>query len=222
MNHLRRMRQQQNGFTLVELLVAVSIFAILMTMIGTALASAARSVDNSKQLNEVNEEARLAIVRMSRELRQSRSIESVTQLSDGSGFASAITFDVDFDGDGYIEATAADPEVLTYRYRTDLSGAGNGQIELTANDAAGTATVRPVVSGHVSDFHIELRSSLWGCDGNGDGITTWQEIDTSTSSNCPHPGHNGLFELEGEVALSGRWPGGGTGCTRTVPVGVGC
>ncbi len=30
-----------------------------------------------------------------------------------------------------------------------------------------------------------------------------------------------LFELEGEVALSGRWPGG-TGCRRTVPVGVGC
>jgi len=33
---------------------------------------------------------------------------------------------------------------------------------------------------------------------------------------------NRLLELEGEVALSGRWPGGGTGYRRTVPVGVGC
>ncbi len=41
----------------------------------------------------------------------------------------------------------------------------------------------------------------------------------------PRRRHTSLGNLAlrtGEVALSGRWPGGGTGCRRTVLGGVGC
>ncbi len=47
-------------------------------------------------------------------------------------------------------------------------------------------------------------------------------VPTVDTLDCVAWATNGLFELEGEVALSGRWPGGGTGCRRTVLVGVGC
>ena len=174
------------------------IFAVLMAMISGAVLSSAKAVDNAKQLNDINEEARLALLRFERELRQAVVVNSADLFATGTyagrGYASSITFSVDFNGDGVIEATAPDPETLTYRYAPGT--AGNGQIQLTADDAAGSAVVRPILSGHVSDFHFELRSSLYSCDTNADGITTWQELDTSPATGCPHPNNNGLDSNE--------------------------
>jgi prepilin-type N-terminal cleavage/methylation domain-containing protein len=193
-HRLMRMRKDCRGFTLVELLVAMTIFGVLMSMVTGAVMSVARAVDNTKQLNDVNEEARLALVRMQRELRQAQVVNAADLFTTGTsgtnGWASSITFSVDFNGNGVIEPNAPDPETLTYRFVADASG--NGQIQLTANDASGTSIVRPILSGHVSDFHMELRSSLYSCDTNGNGITTWQELDSSTLAACPHPNNNGL------------------------------
>ncbi|MBC7677506.1 MAG: type II secretion system protein [Pseudorhodobacter sp.] len=186
--------QDEQGFTLVELLVSMTIFAVLMAMVTGAVLSNARAVDNAKQLDDINEEARLALLRMERELRQAQVVNAADLFTTGAagtaGWARSITFSDDFNGDGVIQAVASDPETLTYRYLPDASG--NGQIQLTADDASGTAVDRPILSGHVSDFHLELRSSQYSCDANGDGITTWQELDTSTQAACPHPNNNGL------------------------------
>ena len=196
---MRRLRKQlpegeEQGFTLVELLVSMTIFAVLMAIVGGAVLSNARAVDNAKQLDDINEEARLALLRMERELRQAKVVNAADLFTTGAagtaGWARSITFSVDFNGDGVIQPIAPDPETLTYRYVPDA--AGNGRIQLTADDASGTAIDRPILSGHVSDFHLELRSSQYSCDVNGDGITTWQELDTSTQAACPHPNNNGL------------------------------
>ncbi len=192
---LERARSSDHGFTLAELLVAMTVFGVLMAMVTGSVLSSARAVDNVKQLDDINEEARLALVRMERELRQAVRVDAAelftTGTYAGTGYASSVTFSADFNGNGVVEPSSADPETLTYRFVPGAT-AGDGQIQLTADDASGTATVRPILSGHVSDFHLELRSSLYACDTNGNGTTTWQELDTSPLAACPHPNNNGL------------------------------
>ena len=181
------------GFTLVELLVSMVIFGVLGSMIASTVLSSARAVDNTKQLDDINEEARLALLRMARELRQAQRVDAAQLFTSGAygaaGYATSLTFSSDFNGDGVITPGGSDPETLTYRY---APSGNNGQIQLTANDAAGAAVVRPILSGHVTNFRFELRSSQYSCDTNGNGITTWQELDTSTNAACPHPNNNGL------------------------------
>lgn len=199
----RLMADRQGGFTLVELLVAMGLFTVLVTITMPALISTRDSTDTTKAVNDANEEARVALNRMSRELRQASEIRGATLFTSGpyatAGFADSLTFGVDFNGNGTIEANAVDAEILTYRFVPDVNGAGNGQIQLSANDPSGTLVVRPILAAHVSDFHMELRSSLWQCDKVdpitlvADGVTTWQEVDTNTAAACPSPDNNGTL-----------------------------
>lgn len=200
MNPLRSLRERAScdeGFTLVEMVVAIGLFSILLALTMPAVLSARQSTETAKQLNDANEEARLALNRMSRELRQASEISAASLFSTGpyaaAGYANSLTFGADFNGNGTIDPTAVDAEVLTYRFTPDPSGNGDGQIELVANDPLGVQVVRPILAGHVSDFSIQLRSSLWQCDANSDGKTTWQELDVNTAP-CPSPDNNNTLD----------------------------
>lgn len=179
------------GFTLVELLVAMALFAVLGTLLlGFALSSAGVT-DRVGATTDATSEARLALQRMSRELRQAQDLSGA--VVDSRGRVTALTLRVDFDGDGVIDSDAADPEVLTYRY--DAAGQ---RLTLTANDADGTSITRPVLAGRVTSLDIGLRSSLWVYDSDGDGATTWQELDASSLGNrngAPDGAEIGLVDL---------------------------
>lgn len=191
-----RVGRDDKGFTLVEVLVAMVIFSLLMTVAMAITMASRRSVTQTKQIDDANEEARLALNRIARELRQAKEIDGVVLYSVGayaaSGYGKEITFGVDFNGDGTIDPNATDAELLTYKYVA--SPTGNGKILLQANDAAGNPVVQPVLAGNVSDFHLELYSSLWVCDSNGDGRTTWKELDTNAAAACPHPDNNNTLD----------------------------
>lgn len=170
------------GFSLIEVLVAITLFGLLSTMLlGFALSTSAvsRSVDDAGGLTG---ESRLALERLSRELRQAREIKAVTLPPSGSPGSTAITLWTDFNNNGTEDLGAADPEVLTYRWEP-----GSRQLTLTANDASGTAVSRPVLAGEVTGFTLLLRSSLWqhdGADGSApDGTVSWQELDRSSIGN---------------------------------------
>ena len=166
----------QAGFSLVELLVAVTLFSVLGgTLMATVLASKS-SVAATRETHDLNEEARLALNRMSRELRQAKEIISVSapttinSVARPSG-AVSVTFGVDFDGSGGIDANAADPEVLTYQW-------DGSQILLIANDTSGNPVISPVLSGKVTDFALDYYSSDYRRDCSPvDGLTNWREID---------------------------------------------
>src|SRR3546814_321436 len=128
-------------------------------------------------MTRVSEETRLAMERLTRELRQATQVLSVA-LPASPGGATALTFWTDFNGNGVQDLNAADPEVLTYRWRPDTQS-----LTLTANDASGTATTQPVLAAAVSNFTLELRSSAWQHDANGDGNTTWLEVDHAVGNN---------------------------------------
>lgn len=142
-----------HGFTLVELLVSMSIFSLLGGLLLGVVISTGRATDTNTVQNDLNEEARNVINRLTRELREAQRIDAVTNPA-GPGYLpdadSSITLHVDFDGDGTIEATAADPEVLTYTYQRD---------ERRLVLSAGGATV-PVLAANVERFALTYLSRV--------------------------------------------------------------
>jgi hypothetical protein len=152
----------------------MGLFSILITITMTMAIGTSRAVSATQAFTSLNEQARVAIERMSRELRQAEAITAVTLPTATTGVAMTLTND--FNSNGIIDSSAVDPEVLTYRY--DPVG---HRVTLTANDVDGTAVTRPILSENVTKFSLQFRSSLWQYDKNGDGVTAWQELDASPS-----------------------------------------
>ena len=170
-------RDHQSGFTLVEMLVATSLFLLLGTTLLTMVLAVNKAVTDTQQFTNMNEQARVAIERLSREMRQAQEVRSAV-LPALPGGDTAVTFGVDFNGNNIVEDSVQDPEVITYRY-----DAANERLTLTANDEEGVAHTRPILSEEVTAFTFEFRSSLWQHDTNADGVTSWQELDASPIGN---------------------------------------
>lgn len=166
-------QHRDGGYTLVELLTAIAIFMILIVIVMGTVISVSRAATTAKQFTSMNEQARIATERLTREMRQATEIRGAT-LPAAPGGDTSVTFGVDFNGNGVIESAVADPEIITYRYDASAQ-----QLTLTANDESGTAVTRPILSDEVTAFTLDFRSSLWQYDSNGDGITTWQELDAT-------------------------------------------
>lgn len=169
------------GSSMVEVLVGIGLFALLgSVLLGVAL-STSRFSDDTRELTGVNEESRMAVERLARELRQASEVIAV-HLPASASDSTALTFWTDFNGNGSKDYTASDPEVLTYRWEP-----ANGKLTLTANDPGGTAITRPLLSANVSAFEIGLRSSQWQYDVDANG-TTWDEVDAASSAGGNHNG----------------------------------
>lgn len=177
-----RLSVEDDGFTLIELLVSMGLFAILTTVLFSVVLSSANTFTSVRQSTDLNEQARLVLNRMSREMRQAQKIVSVTQPDGDPCFSTnpvsctnvRIVFDVDFNGDGVITtSTSTDPEELTYRY-----DGVNQQLFLEA-----TGFSQPILSSNVTAFKLTYTSSNYKCDANKDGTVSWQELD-STPAPC--------------------------------------
>lgn len=187
-------RTDEAGFTLVEVLAAMMLFALMSGALFTILGGTRNTASVSKQSTDINEEARLALNRMSRELRQASDITAVSN-PDGK---TSITFAVDFNGNHAIDNDAIDPEVLTYAY-----DASTKQILLTANDTSGQPVTRPILAGNVTSFCIDYRSSRYAfqvagvqtssCGQPVSGTTTWQNLDTGGVS-AGYGNNNGVLD----------------------------
>jgi prepilin-type N-terminal cleavage/methylation domain-containing protein len=202
----RRLRDKdrQGGFTLVELLVASSLFLLLSSMVFTAVVAGAKTARGNREYNDLNEEARLLLNRMSRELREAQAISAVD--NPGAAVSSAgaplyssyytanatgdtsVTFQVDFDGNGTIDPTAVDPEELTYRYDR-----ANRRVLLLA---AGQSL--PVLAAEVEAFSFRFTSRVHLADGSVDGVTDgivqWEELDADATN----ADGNGNHVLDGQ------------------------
>src|SRR3954452_22974597 len=99
---------RDEGFTLVELLVAMGIFLLLGSLVMTSVLSMSRATSDVKQFTNINEQARIATERLTRELRQATEIRAAG-LPAAAGGDTSLTFGVDFSGNKAIESTAADP-----------------------------------------------------------------------------------------------------------------
>jgi prepilin-type N-terminal cleavage/methylation domain-containing protein len=194
---IQRRGRDQAGFTLVELLVAIVVLGALGTAFMSTILGASQSANATKSEHDLNEEARLAINRMARELRQATSITNVLN-PDGPTYSSsgitAVTFTADFNGDGCIDGVAPspapvpaptcqpynanNPETLTYCWDPSASVR---QLYLIPGTLAGNtcqvAGALPILAGQVTAFKLSYRSNNYLYDANDDGITTWLELD---------------------------------------------
>lgn len=203
------------GFTLVEFLVAMSLFVVLMAVTMSVVVASNDAVVTASQVQSLNEEARQAINRMSRDLRQANSLVTVVN-PDGPAFNAsgivAVRFTADYDGDQCIGGVAisgviptptclpynaSNPEDLTYCYdpaskQLYVSDNQSGITPITSTSTSCSGG-QPLLAGNVAGFTIEYRSSQYRYDANGDGITTWRELD---SAGPPVGNNNGLLDIE--------------------------
>ena len=169
----RRLRRDDAGATLVEMLVAMVLFSVLGSVLMASFLASKTATQSARETHDLNEEARVAMNRISRELRQASAITAVSA-PDGK---QSITFQVDFNGNGTIDASGADPEVLTYTF-------DGSRILLTANDTTGTPVTQPILSGKVSQFELDYFSSDYrrDCTSPKDGKSNWRELDAYTTT----------------------------------------
>lgn len=178
--HDVRRSPRDAGVSLVEVLVAMTLFGVFSTVLLGFAVSTADVTEQVRATGDVNGESRLAVERMTRELRQAAVVEAVTTVGEGAARTPvAFTVWVDFDGNGVRDLSASDPEVLTYRW--DGWDPGSGRLTLTADDASGSAVTRPVLAEVVTRFDVQLNSSLFEADADGDGTTTWRELDAAVA-----------------------------------------
>ncbi len=157
-----RSAQRDRGFTLVELLVAMTLFLIFSAIVLTAVVTLSKGLDQARVTSDITAEARIAVERMGREARQAHDLTSPS--------ATSMTLEVDFDGSGTSNGTLADPEIVTYAYDTTTKS-----ITLTAKDSGGATLTQALLAGQVQDLSFTYTSSNWAKDANGDGTVTIAE-----------------------------------------------
>lgn len=222
------------GFTLVELLVAMLVLGVMITVAMTVVVNSQDTVTTSKQLQDINEEARQAVNRMARDVRQATRVVTAVN-PDGPAYnpasLTAVRFEADFDGDGCIAGVApspapvpaptckpydaGNPEDITYCFQSGVrqlyvidNNTVASPISSTSTDCLGG---QPLLAGNVSSFAVEYRSNKYRHDlSPSDGITTWRELDTALP---PVGDGNGLLGVElaevDSVVLSVRMELGG-------------
>lgn len=184
---LRGRVARDEGFTLVELLITIFLFAILTTILMTTVLTAANNFKTVRQTTDLNEESRLVLNRISRELRQASRIITPVVNPDGPAFDPngdvAITFEVDFNRDKNI--VEADGERLTYLYdRTNPDVSKRKRLLLKT-----TGLTLPILASNVEAFKLSYTSSDWRCDSDSDGVVTWLEVESAPSP-CPEAAGN--------------------------------
>ena len=201
--------RDESGFTLVEVLVAMVVTMVLATLSMTVVRAAGDALKTSTTSQDLNEEARQAINRVARDLRQANLV--VTGVNpDGPSFnvngVVAIRAQADFDGDGCIGGVGtgclaynpANPEDVTYCFDPNVH-----QLYVIDNQAPGVVPVTssstnctgglPLLAGNVKAFKIEYRSNEYRYDlSPSDGVTTWRELD----ANPPAGNNNGVLDVE--------------------------
>lgn len=160
-----------DGFTLIELLVAMTLFTMLGGIVLTFVLASTTSAQNAQSNTSLTDQARVSVNRMTRELRQARSVDAVYPSGVGD---KGLTVSIDFNGNGTIEPSAADAEQLTYclvgqslAMRAGASDCTAGGFEALTNDV-------------VSSFVVEYASSHAA---NGAGLRTWQQLDAAGNAN---------------------------------------
>lgn len=197
---------REDGFTLVELLVAVVLSAVLGGVLFSTLVATQNSSKDTAAQQDLTAEARDALNRMAEDLRVATPVTNgavttpaLTAIQTTGRYVS-LTFNADFDGDGCVAGVASDtPSGATQSCSPAVAATAGAETETFCWDSdpsvdvlyliaggvqSGTctptsgATPQALLSGKVTSLAISYSSSHYLYDANGDGDTTWQELDS--------------------------------------------
>ena len=122
-------KQNENGFTLVELLVAMAISVIVMASIGYVYYTQQKSYVAQEQISAMQQNLRAAMYYMEREIRMA-GFDPTQNANAGiiTATSNSITFTEDIDGDGAFSVN----ENITYSL-ADKDGDGDNDLERNGN-----------------------------------------------------------------------------------------
>lgn len=149
----------ERGFTMIELLVSIMVLAVIMAGMFAFLWGASKHWQTGQNMADVNENARMGLNRMTRELRQSSEITTAS--------TNEVVFDVNF-------GTA--DETVTYGFTAGGNGAGTVWRETSLEAGQQLALMENVESVEFVYYGNDYR-----CDSDGDGKVTYAEI-----QGCPN------------------------------------
>jgi len=120
--------RNDNGFTLVEMMVALALLSVVFTAVNSFFLSSVTAWHRSQDKAEVEENLRIGMNRLSRELRQAESIVSYDNTSQPRG---RLTFQAERNNAlktiSYYCSSSGDPEAA-YQLIRAVSGEGNNPV----------------------------------------------------------------------------------------------
>jgi prepilin-type N-terminal cleavage/methylation domain-containing protein len=177
--------RDDQGFSLVELLVGIAMFSVIAAGFLPVLFSVARSTDSTASSVRVSEEARLGLNRLVRDTREAGWIDLSS--TDPTATHDSFTVKIDYDADGAFTNPASGTAQGNYEIVTYAYDAGNDRITVTAPGvgtetlARGVDCVRDVNGVCTSDV-FSFSSNRLEYDWDQNGVTTLTEINATA---CP-------------------------------------
>lgn len=172
--------RRQAGYTLVEVLVAVSLFSVLSVGFYQVLFSQARGADAIRSSAAVGDEARLGFARMVRDVREADAVTAASPTS--------FTIRVNFNGDAFYQNPnpLGDDEIITYAFDAAAGTISvNGQVLMRGVGQVGTP----------AEDVFQFSSNYLDYDWDGNGTTTWSELDSAASRGITGVGDgDGIFD----------------------------
>ena len=169
----------ESGFTIIEMLVAITLFGIMSTSLYQVLIAQTKGADKTRSLGKVADEARLGFNRMTRDVREADAITWV------SGTQNQFTINVNFNDDAYYQNPNAqdDDEVLTYTFDSTTGTVTLcNQLDHVACTSSNSEVlmqgVEPIPSKQPFTFTSSKLEYDWGPPY---GITTWDELDAASN-----------------------------------------
>jgi prepilin-type N-terminal cleavage/methylation domain-containing protein len=170
-------RAGERGFTLIEVLVSLTIFTAVSAGIFGMMISATNGSETARKIAGVSEQARLGLNRMVRDTREGSSIDWV------SDDLNSFEVHVDFDGNNMITPlpgtnTLGDVEELTYKFDPVTETLRlNGEVLVRgvgcARDAGGTCI--PAFSFGSNRLEFDVAPTK-------DGVASWLELDQAPAT----------------------------------------
>ena len=154
--------RNERGFTMVEVLTAMAIFAVVSVSFYQVMFSVVRGSDDAQSVARVSEEARMGFNRMVRDTREGQELTAANPES--------FTVKVDYENDNL------GPQFLTFEKDGD---------RILLNDEVlmeGVDCLRPENGGACQQDIFRYTSNRLEYDWNKDGITTWEELDESADA----------------------------------------
>jgi prepilin-type N-terminal cleavage/methylation domain-containing protein len=167
---MRKNVRSEAGFTLIEMLVAIGLFAVVSVTMYQLMFSAVRSSDTSEDIVRVSEEARMGLNRMIRDTREGQVFGSLT--------ANSYRVQVDFDGDGTYQNSSGNYEDLELEYSW-------ARRAILLNDEVLIAGAEPIGSTKTiqntdpEDAVFSFTSNDLQYDTDGNGVTTDLELQSA-------------------------------------------
>ncbi|MGH2692698.1 MAG: PilW family protein [Actinomycetota bacterium] len=159
MKRLTHAPRGEGGFTLVEITVVMLILSLLLGIFYAFIFFAERTASRGRDWLEANEAARLALDRLSRELREADFVNEVTG-------STGIRFSADYNDDGAILASQA--EELSYVY-----DAPSGELRVSIDGINFEVLARSLAAFSFTYFGTDP-----ALDADGDGVVEEAELDT--------------------------------------------